>query len=89
MNVSIKKILKKNILHTRGSPTSAEEMVSSPFLSVILIATLGESTMTSSDRPVWISPCIPRSTSFATVLLVKSYWHVTARPRSDDVTMVS
>lgn len=83
------KMLAKGVKLTKGSPTSADAIVSSPFLSVILMATLGESTMTSSDRPVWMSPWIPRSTSLATVLLVRSYWQVTAKPRSEDVTIVS
>lgn len=74
---------------TRGSPTSADETMSFPSLSVIFIATLGESTMTSSDSAGWMSPWIPRSTSLDTVLLVRSYWQVTASPRSEDVTMVS
>lgn len=70
-------------------PTWADGSVSSPRLSVIFMATFGESTITSSVSAGLTSPCTPRSTSLATLLLVRSYWQVTASPRSELVTMVS
>lgn len=36
-----------------------------------------------------MSPCTPKSTSLVTLLLVRSYWHVTSSPRSLLVTILS
>uniref|UniRef100_A0A1B0ACM8 Uncharacterized protein n=1 Tax=Glossina pallidipes TaxID=7398 RepID=A0A1B0ACM8_GLOPL len=59
---------------TKGSPTSAERIISEPSRDVIFIIILGESTITSSDKAGSISPLTPKSTSFDTDLLVRSYW---------------
>lgn len=82
----LSKISKCNV---SGSPTSAERIVSAPSRAVIFMATFGESTITSSDSAGSMSPVMPKSTSLETVLFVRSYWHVTAKPKSDDVTIVS
>ena len=51
--------------------------------------TLGESTTASSKRDGSISPSMARSKSFKIVLFDKSYWQLSAKPKSDDVTMES
>uniref|UniRef100_A0A1B0BQV2 Uncharacterized protein n=1 Tax=Glossina palpalis gambiensis TaxID=67801 RepID=A0A1B0BQV2_9MUSC len=71
------------MLGLQGSPTSAERIISEPSRDVIFIIILGESTITSSDKAGSMSPLTPKSTSFDTDLLV------TAKPKSDDVTIVS